>query len=491
MDVNLRKQKKMKNRKGIFFTLAIILILVPLLLLVSYYITMPQTKMEDTNSKIRCDELHYFVEDVKKDLSRAGTIFGRRAAIYAIDYAMTAPGNPLFNYSFDCNPSCSVDCEKVVYPRNGSEAAIAELALCGTLNGTNVTYMINHTIKEWVRKMEMRSLEKNFKINMTIKEVRVVATDPFNFSIIVDNQVGITDDTSICYYMGTDFKTMSNTSIIGLEDPLYSFSTGGLMIKYFSDCDPTTDLSKVIAGGNAGGGLVNGHPILYSDPRIGGTQTGLEDFCTNSSADALEQLILVMNQGPNPACSSVISDATNISSAKHFRGIITEAGNRISCAYTIPWINISSTLALNESNCIYLRNNGSTHEIVNGTNCENLNYTCYLPSNATDYCGGCAGQCFDGPSFFDRLDGRHNLSEIYKNQSVENFNNPVIGLETFVDAAEIVGHGLAPYWNASRIDYLYWQNISGNGTCGLCSGWNPSFKLDCAHAKKYGLETGC
>jgi hypothetical protein len=481
----------MKNRKGVFFTLAILLIVLPLILLVSYYVTLPQTKMVDTNSKIRCDELHYFVEDVKKDLSRAGTIFGRRAAIYALDYAMTAPGNPLLNYSFDCNPQCGVDCEKIVYPRNGSQAAIAELALCGTLNGTNVTYMVNHTIKEWIRKIEMRSQEKNFKINMTLKEVRVVAIDPYNFSIIVDNEVIITDDTRICYYMGTNFKTVSNTSIIGLEDPLYSFSSSGLMIKYFADCDPTTDLSQVIANGSAGSNIANGHPILYSDPLIGGTKAGLENFITSNSPEALLQLILVMNQGGVMTCSSsTLSDSTNVSSSKHFKAIINEGANSIACSYTVPWITIAAA-GLNSTDCTYILNNGSTHQVINGTNCEMLNYTCYMPSNNTEYCGGCAGPCLNGPSFFDRLDGNYNLSDTYRNQSIETFNNSVIGMETFIDAAEIVGHGLTPLWNASRIDYLYWQNISGNGTCELCSGWNPSFKLDCPHSNKYGLETGC
>jgi hypothetical protein len=264
------------------------------------------------------------------------------------------------------------------------------------------------------------------------------------------------------------------------------------MIKYYAECDPTTDLSHVIANGNPGSGIANGKPILYSDTRIGGTQLGLEDFITNSSAEVLMQYILVMDQGPNPACSSILSDATNISSAKHFKGIINEAGNSITgCTYTIPWIDIPAAVGFNETDCTYIMNNGSTHQVINGTNCENLNYTCYMPSNNTEYCGGCAGPCLNGPSFFDRLDGRYNLSDTYRNQSIETFNNPVIGLETFVDASEIVGHGLTPLWNASRIDYLYWQNISGNGTCELCSGWNPSFKLDCPHSNKYGLETGC
>ena len=43
------------SRKGIFFTLAIVLLIIPLILLSSFYINSSQTKIEDTTSQIRCD----------------------------------------------------------------------------------------------------------------------------------------------------------------------------------------------------------------------------------------------------------------------------------------------------------------------------------------------------------------------------------------------------------------------------------------------------
>ena len=472
------------SKKGVFFTLSIILILIPLVMLVSFYSTTSKTKMEDTNAKIRCDELHYFVEDVKKDLSRAGTIFGRRAAIYATDFVVSVPGNPLENYSFECSEMCNVDCQKIVYPRNGSEAAIAELALCGTLNGTNVTYMVNHTIKEWVKKIEMRSEEKNFMINMTIREVKVTAIDPWNFSITVDSEVGITDETSICYYQGTNFKTISNTSILGLEDPLYSLGSKGLIIKYMYDCDPTVNLSDVIGGGGTGDGIANGVPVTYS------SIASLQDFCTNVSGDFLEGYILVMDQNGLTCSTQALKDCFDSNSTQHVGGVIIENGVTLSgCNVTIPYVEGSSTLSYNPDDCIYLKNNGSTHEIINGTNCQNLNYSCYQQSNNTYYCA--AGECFNGPSFFDRLDGRYNLSERYINQSMEEYNNPIIGLETFIDTYDLVDHGMIPTWNASKIDYLYWTNYTGNATCEICSGSNPFFRLDEPHATKYDIDTGC
>ena len=73
------------DKKGFFFTLAIVLLIIPVILLVVYYSGISKTKVDDASARLRCDELHYFVEDIKVDLSRSMFIFGRRAAIYAIN----------------------------------------------------------------------------------------------------------------------------------------------------------------------------------------------------------------------------------------------------------------------------------------------------------------------------------------------------------------------------------------------------------------------
>ena len=58
-------------KKGLFFTIGALLLIIPLILFIAYYATIKQTKSEDTITKIRCDELHYLVEDVKNDMERA------------------------------------------------------------------------------------------------------------------------------------------------------------------------------------------------------------------------------------------------------------------------------------------------------------------------------------------------------------------------------------------------------------------------------------
>jgi len=63
------KQEKACNR-GIFYTMAAVLLIIPIILLSAFYMNSTQTRIEDTTSRIRCDELHYFVEDTRQDLAR-------------------------------------------------------------------------------------------------------------------------------------------------------------------------------------------------------------------------------------------------------------------------------------------------------------------------------------------------------------------------------------------------------------------------------------
>lgn len=494
-----------KNRKGIFFTIAIILLIIPLIFLVSFYVGTSKTKVEDTVAKIRCDELHYFVQDVKKDLSRAVVIFGRRAAIYSIDYVVATPGNPLLNYTFDCSPLCGVDCNKIIYPEIGSEAAIAELSLCGTLNRSNVTYMVNHTLREWIDRIEMRGEDMNFRVNITLKEIKVIPIDAWSFSIIVDNKIDIIDKTGICYYRESTMRTISNTSIIGLEDPLYTLSSEGKIMKYIYDCDIVFDLRNVAGCSleDRGNGSGQGYVIFYSDIE----NETLTTYCTDNDGYVSDKIIVFDKAFGN--CNSFESSCFNSSSVYHFAGVIDYAKNALEsfikkCNVNIPWVSATGTLDnessyglardpncadanITQGGCVYIKNTETLHQVIIGINSNNLNFSCYQISNITNE-ENCSENYSNGPSFFDRLDGTYNLSEKYQNQSKKYFNNSLIGIETLVDPYELMDHGIIPYQNATWIDYLYWKNINGSEVCGVCSKGAFTLRLDCQHIEIYDLS---
>jgi hypothetical protein len=141
----------------------------------------------------------------------------------------------------------------------------------------------------------------------------------------------------------------------------------------------------------------------------------------------------------------------------------------------IPSVNLS------RAGYIAIRNSAN-HEIVRLSIYNNLRDELYMSSS-------------NGSSFFDRLEGRTNVSAKYLahadqarallNQTLE----PTIGLEGFVNVSELNRAGLytlnilTNYTTQSSVDYVYFQNTSGRWIYGMPY-W---FRLDAKHMKDYGL----
>ena len=500
-----------RNDHGLFFTLGIILLIIPLILFIAYYATMAQTKTTDTISKIRCDELHYFVEDIRGDLERALVIFGRRAAIYTIDDVIKS-GRPLDNYAFNCSATCGVDCDKFHFNVNGSEAAMAELIMCGTLHGQNVSYMTNHTLSQWLGRIESHGNDQHFNVTIDLDSIKIIPQDPWSFMVMTNSTFQVQDETGTCYFLGDSISTSSTASIIGLEDPLYPLNTNAYIIKFIQNCS-TVVRTETTAGcsaerDNPGFGKATGTVVFHSeiDPKT---------YCLSQSPEEIKKQILVLDQSFG-GCNSYEEQACfNSSSPYHFAGVIDYGPNSANswvekCNVTIPWImdtgdidNItprSPPRRVEEcdlgdiygSACVEIVNKGDctipVHSVILGVDSGSINTTCYQPSNASLYQteGG-----YDGPSFFDRLDGRLNLSEKYRNQSLEYFNNSIIGLETIVSPYLLDENGVKVKANVSWVDYLYWAGREGCEARGVCESDKFTLRLDDAHARVYNVGTNC
>jgi len=498
------RKKTSGTRKGFFFTIATILLVIPLIFLLVYYFGTEQTRTEDTVGKVRCDELYYFVGDVERDLGRAMAIFGRRAAVYATNYVVTQ-GYGLKNYTFR-------NCTQFVYGETGADAAIAELVLCGTLNGENVSYMVEHTLLKWVELMNANGIYSNFNASITVKSLTVVQSDAWNFALIAKLEGNISDRNGMCFYSG-EMDAESLTEITGLEDPSYSLNTDALVSKYIYGCTELANLT-VVAGcsEDEGQGTGGGTVVLYST--IGGTPNALEDFCDDTPAENLSSMVLGMDQSFGSVCNKKIVDCLSIDSPKHFAALIEygpshDFAKNETCNITIPWISDTGDLSeypgnppremdcgasnatnISDGYCILVKNEGGEHEVILGVNSSNLNYSCYYVSNITRYEHECSENYSDGASFFDRLDGNSNLTEKYANKTLQYFNTTQIGIESFINPYEFEEHGVGFDTERTWVDYLYWQGVRGCGASGVCKD-DYQLKLDCPHARIYGLNLEC
>ena len=125
-------------------------------------------------------------------------------------------GYGLINYTLNCTHMCRVDCNEFSYVEVGTEAALTELILCGTFNGENITYMENHTLGEWVEKILEEGEVLHYDTNITLKDIKVIPRNAFNFATIVEMEIRVNDEGDMCFYQETPTQTISITSIIPL-----------------------------------------------------------------------------------------------------------------------------------------------------------------------------------------------------------------------------------------------------------------------------------
>ena len=482
----------MRGSKGFFFTVGVLLLLIPLIFLITYYISKDVAKADDVTGKIRCDELHYFVEDVNRDLSRAITIFGRRAAVYSVDYVVST-GNSLASYDFNCTSGCSVNCPLFKVDYNGSEAALTELVLCGTLFGENITYMANHTLSEWIKKMGEEGSEMNFNVSIGVNELDVLHYDAYNLAFFINLSFEMSDRFGMCFYEMDGITTESITSIVGLEDVLYALHTDADIIRYIANCSLNVSFDSLAGSSGNDWGNGNGGGTVFFASDI--PQGERDSYCSDNDVSGL---ILVLTQGFG-ACNQIEQKCFNSSApvGDHFEGAINEGPDNPQsfpekCNISIPWISDTGGLNLNEGECTFMKNmeECGIHDVYHSISSNETNTTCYQVSDLSGYFTGC-DEVSDGPSFLDRLDGNLNLSSRYANQTLSQYGWDNIGLETFIDPFELSAKGKIVNMNASWIDYLYWQNISGCTIPSICPGAVFPLIIDCPHVNYFRVDSSC
>ncbi|MFH1836424.1 MAG: hypothetical protein ABH851_09575, partial [Methanobacteriota archaeon] len=482
----------MRGSKGFFFTVGVLLLLIPLIFLITYYISKDVAKADDVTGKIRCDELYYFVEDVLVDLSRACEIFGRRATVYAVDRVIS---NEAFigDYEFNCTEACGVNCSVFNVPVTGSEAALTELALCGTLYGVNVTYMVNHTIPQWIELMENEGSDMNFNVSIQLDEVRIIPYDAFTFALILNQTLRFADKNGLCFFEKDNIVVDSYTSIVGIEDPLYAVKTEGDIIRYINDCPIDMEVNNIAGSSDRGYGNGTGGGSIFFATEI--PQAERNTYC--STHDVSAKFLLI--PGGFGACNLIEQKCYNISApdGDHFAGVINYGPDdptsfSLKCDITIPWISDTDDLNLTLGDCAYIKNTDECwlHDVYNTYWANETNTTCYQVSDISPYLSGC-DTLANGPSFFDRLDGNLNLTEKYTNQSLAYYGIDDIGIETFINPYELDDKDKIVLEDTTWIDYLYLQNISGCEIPAFCNEGMYPFALECAHTKYFRLDSTC
>jgi len=231
------------HRKGYLYSIITVMFLSLLFFLIVFYSSETGVGLGSTINKITTDELHYFIAGVKNDLHRAAHITGKRAIQYSVAHILSS-GENFSNYGmYNCTP--------FKYPLNGTQAAISEMMLCGTLDGVELSFMENNTLLDWVDRINNTGRRADIVFDrLAVSDMEIAMYDAFYVGVILYLDLELRDEKNTSFYRGYHIPT--NTAVINIndtEDPLYYIyakrdlsnpsDVGGAaaLMRYFHKCD--------------------------------------------------------------------------------------------------------------------------------------------------------------------------------------------------------------------------------------------------------------
>ncbi|MBI3034154.1 hypothetical protein HYY72_03260 [Candidatus Woesearchaeota archaeon] len=190
------------GKKGIFFTVTAAMLLLALAIMLSMQATYQPT--DRTVTETRITSMNDFAKSVQNDLQRGLYITGFRAIISMDAYAS--------NGTF----------------LNSSQASFREAVINGSINGQPMELMKDTTFANWTAGISTKSKELDIYTNITADSITIRQQDSWTLLIESNITINITDSLNTATWHIN--KTVTTTiSIIGLEDPLFTLNTQGMV----------------------------------------------------------------------------------------------------------------------------------------------------------------------------------------------------------------------------------------------------------------------
>jgi hypothetical protein len=461
------------SNKGYIYTIVSLIFGLLLLSVISLQYQAIRTTAELEPSKVRTDELHFFVESAKKDMTRAMAISGRRGAAYLVSFIVTTNKQGV----------------------NNAEEALAEMIMNGTaVNSSNpnqrfnITQMENHTMTGWLRKVNQTGEELHFDVNITPLSIEILPYDEshflqiFNLSFDISDRKGLSK-AEMCRYTNNNTQIYVLVAFDEVEDPLYPLKTNGHVTRKMifgtnTYSDDNISVYEILGRGTYGNGTGGGKILdlhLITNPATLSTNiTNLTNYVTPGAA--VEYTVFVFNS----SLGGLTSDAASVLSLSG--GVINYYDSNLA-GNGYPFVSNLSYINFTDKQYVVLRN-GINHTIEYlYINDDIVNKSYYVDKNNT------------GPSFFDRLEGRLNYSEKYLNDTIKARTllgmdpNTNIGIESFVNLTEFANYTLYTsgilddFVGQSSADFKYFNNSQGYWVYGTPE-W---FRLDAQHLRDYYL----
>ncbi|NUN11224.1 hypothetical protein HUU53_01105 [Candidatus Micrarchaeota archaeon] len=197
-------------KKGFFYSLIVLLLLIPIVLLVLTSNEFTSANEKDLTRKLVGRELANYAASVDNDFPRALEI-SSKSAVIALVAEIVSTGQPAVN----------------------STIALESLLLNKTYGGNVSQLMGNNSLSEWITRLEAKSKFFGFDSNVSLVNLSISQRSGFEVLFNATLQVDLVSKYEGINYSRT-FSTESRVSTDGIEDPLYTLSSFGLVKRQVS-----------------------------------------------------------------------------------------------------------------------------------------------------------------------------------------------------------------------------------------------------------------
>lgn len=202
-----------KDKRGIFFTALVILIITLFVLSFTFYSQINERK----STQKRIETMNSFLFSIEKDMPRQIYISGFRI-IFLIEGRIAETGN----YVPDVN------------------AIIQESFFNGTLYGQPQDLMIGVTFKEIELKIREKANKINTNITLSKPILEIEQEDPWNVKLTLTTKFLMEDLNGLALWNKTEV-TIAYIPIENFEDPLYLVTTNGAFSNKLSKANDLVD----------------------------------------------------------------------------------------------------------------------------------------------------------------------------------------------------------------------------------------------------------
>lgn len=190
-----------KQRRGQMYSIIAILMAIPIMFFMTYYISSVQTMKFGTTERMVADQLRETERGIENDFERAIEITGIRACLGATDY-MIREGQTLDNASY----------------------RLEELIVNGTIYGNQTYVMVNNSIYDW--RTRILSITPGFNIIINFFNYSIENNDGFSLLAQVRLYFNISDRLNTVKISKDVVKNIS-IPIENIEDPTFPYNTLG------------------------------------------------------------------------------------------------------------------------------------------------------------------------------------------------------------------------------------------------------------------------